>query len=129
MSIKRRATTDLNHDNWDQEEKDEKEMGSYKIASEEVLEKRVIRTAKRRFQNVGDEAKKPVFSGFGGFNKTQPSSFDFLANLTNGTKTNATATTTTASISSNPFAPSKHQLLQFSQQALILSLQKYPTHQ
>lgn len=55
MSIKRRATTDLNHENWDQEEKDEQEMGSYKIASDDVLEKRVIRTAKRRFQNLGDE--------------------------------------------------------------------------
>lgn len=33
------------------------------------------------------QPKKSVFSGFGGFNKTQPSSFDFLANLTNGNKT------------------------------------------
>lgn len=34
------------------------------------------------------QAKKSVFSGFSGFNKTQPSSFDFLANLTNGNKAN-----------------------------------------
>lgn len=35
------------------------------------------------------QSKKGVFSGFGGFNKSQPSSFDFLANLTNGSKTNS----------------------------------------
>lgn len=34
------------------------------------------------------QAKKSVFSGFGGFNKTQPASFDFLSKLTNGDKTN-----------------------------------------
>lgn len=32
------------------------------------------------------QPKKSVFSGFGGFNKTKPSSFDFLSNLTNGSK-------------------------------------------
>lgn len=87
MSVKRQATTELNHDNWDQEDPDEQEeIGTFKTASKEILEKRVIRTAKRRTQASGDETKKSVFSGFGGFNKTQPSSFDFLANLTNGNK-------------------------------------------
>lgn len=89
MSVKRQATTELNHENWDQEDPEEhKEMGVFKTASKDVLEKRVIRTAKRRSQHTGDEAKKSVFSGFGGFNKRQPSSFDFLANLTNGSKAN-----------------------------------------
>ncbi|CAG5056060.1 unnamed protein product [Parnassius apollo] len=97
MSVKRRATTDLNHENWDQEEKDEEEMGTFKVAPEDVLEKRVIKIAKRRSQNA-DGTKKAVFSGFGGFNKTQPSSFDFLANLTNGSKTNTTSATTTDSV-------------------------------
>ncbi|XP_037301328.1 nuclear pore complex protein Nup50 [Manduca sexta] len=49
---------------------------------------------------------KGVFSGFGGFNKTQPSSFDFLANLTNGNK-NANNDKTTKSdtpVSSNLFS-------------------------
>ncbi|XP_053600530.1 nuclear pore complex protein Nup50 isoform X2 [Plodia interpunctella] len=50
--------------------------------------------------------KKSVFSGFGGFNKTQPSSFDFLANLTNGNKNshstaNKSDTTVTSTIFSN----------------------------
>ncbi|XP_045521443.1 nuclear pore complex protein Nup50 isoform X2 [Pieris brassicae] len=87
MSAKRQATTDLNHDNWDQEDDEPEESEGFKIASKEVLEKRVIRTAKRR-SNVTSEGQKSVFSGFGGFNKTQKTSFDFLANLTNGKSTN-----------------------------------------
>lgn len=56
MSVKRTATTDLNHDNWDQEDPAEhEEMGTFKAASRDVLEKRVIRTAKRRSQVSGDE--------------------------------------------------------------------------
>lgn len=49
MSFKRQATNELNHDNWDQENPaDHEEMGSFKPAPDEVLEKRIIRTAKRR---------------------------------------------------------------------------------
>ncbi|XP_037297392.1 LOW QUALITY PROTEIN: nuclear pore complex protein Nup50-like [Manduca sexta] len=107
MSVKRQATTELNHENWDQEDPEEQdEVGTFKTASKEALEKRVIRTAKRRTQASGDETKKGVFSGFGGFNKTQPSSFDFLANLTNGNK-NANNDKTTKSdtpVSSNLFS-------------------------
>ncbi|CAD0198734.1 unnamed protein product [Chrysodeixis includens] len=89
MSIKRQATTELNHDNWDQDDPaDHEEMGSFKIATKDILEKRVIRTAKRRSQLGGDEPKKSVFSGFSGFNKAPPSSFDFLSKLTNGSKDN-----------------------------------------
>ncbi|CAH2092149.1 unnamed protein product [Euphydryas editha] len=86
MSVKRQATTELNHVNWDQDDPvdEEEESGGFKMASKEVLEKRVIRTAKRRSQVTSDETKRSVFSGFGGFNKTQPASFDFLAKLTNG---------------------------------------------
>ncbi|XP_011568323.3 nuclear pore complex protein Nup50 [Plutella xylostella] len=97
MSVKRQATTELNHDNWDQDDPaDHEEMGTYKTAPKDVLEKRVIRTAKRRSQlATGDEPKKSVFSGFGGFNKTQPGSFDFLANLTNGNKANGSESSKT----------------------------------
>lgn len=56
MSTKRQATTELNHDNWDQEQSsDHEEMGTFKLASKDVLEKRVIRTAKRRSQVSSDE--------------------------------------------------------------------------
>ncbi|KAM3968129.1 nuclear pore complex protein Nup50 [Aphomia sociella] len=107
MSVKRQATTDLNHENWDQDDPTEhEEMGSFKTATKDILEKRVIRTAKRRTQISSDETKKSVFSGFGGFNKKQPSSFDFLANLTNGNNkstspTSKSDTTVTSTIFNN----------------------------
>ncbi|CAH1635289.1 unnamed protein product [Spodoptera littoralis] len=84
MSVKRQATTELNHDNWDQDDPaDHEEMGTFKVATKDQLEKRVIRTAKRRSTQLGgDEPKKSVFSGFSGFNKAQPSSFEFLSKLT-----------------------------------------------
>lgn len=48
---KRRATTELNRDNWDQE--DEKEdPGTFKRINEEELKNRVIRKAKRSLVNV-----------------------------------------------------------------------------
>ncbi|CAH0397543.1 unnamed protein product [Chilo suppressalis] len=87
MSAKRAATTELNHENWDQDDPSEhEEMGAFRVASKDVLEKRVIRTAKRRSQ-ISEDGNKGLFK-FGGFNKAQPSSFDFLANLTNGNKNN-----------------------------------------
>lgn len=57
MSVKRQATTQLNHENWDQDDPvdEEAETGGFKMASKEVLEKRVIRTAKRRSQVTSDE--------------------------------------------------------------------------
>ncbi|CAK1551918.1 unnamed protein product [Leptosia nina] len=110
MSAKRTATSELNHENWDQEFNNEPEDGEgFKMAAKDVLEKRVIRTAKRRSNLSNNEAPKSVFSGFGGFNKTQKSSFDFLANLTNGNKsTTSTASTLESSsiFSPKPFATS-----------------------
>lgn len=50
MAGKRAASTDLNHDNWDEEEKPE-EAGTFKKASDDVLEKRIVKKAKRRLQN------------------------------------------------------------------------------
>lgn len=50
MAGKRAASTDLNHDNWDDEEKPE-EAGTFKKASDDVLEKRIVKKAKRRLQN------------------------------------------------------------------------------
>ncbi|XP_047989405.1 nuclear pore complex protein Nup50 [Leguminivora glycinivorella] len=103
MSAKRSATTELNHENWDQDDPDEhEEMGTFKPASKEAIEKRVIRTAKRRSQNPSEGAKQGVFSGFGGFSKAQPSSFDFLANLTNGSKpVNGSTSKTDTAVSSS----------------------------
>ena len=47
MSGKRSASSDLNADNWNQEDEPE-EAGSFTKAPDEVLEKRVVKTAKRR---------------------------------------------------------------------------------
>lgn len=50
MAGKRPASTDLNHDNWDDEERPE-EAGTFKKATDDVMEKRVVKKAKRRLQN------------------------------------------------------------------------------
>lgn len=47
MSGKRTATTELNHDNWNEENEPE-EAGTFVLASNDILEKRVIKTARRR---------------------------------------------------------------------------------
>ncbi|XP_075972100.1 nuclear pore complex protein Nup50 [Anticarsia gemmatalis] len=91
MSIKRPASTDLNHENWDQDDPvEEDSSGPFKTATQDILEKRVIRTVKRRSQ-IGNEPKKSVFGGFGAAYKTQPASFDFLSKLTNGSNDNSTS--------------------------------------
>lgn len=62
---KRQAETDLNHENWDDEDPPENSNDQYdnengrgfKMASKNILEKRVIRTAKRRSMVTGDEVR------------------------------------------------------------------------
>jgi len=76
---KRGAGSELNHDNWDQEEECE-EAGEFKKASEDQMKGRVIKKAKRR--NLNEDQKKNVFAGFGGFtstNTTAQEAFSFLA--------------------------------------------------
>ncbi|XP_034477885.1 nuclear pore complex protein Nup50 [Drosophila innubila] len=98
MSGKRQATSNLNHDNWDQDEEPE-ERGTFKTAPPEELKTRVIKKATRRKAGAGgsdaDEASastsNSVFSGFSGFGKPAASTtagtgsaspFAFLTNLT-----------------------------------------------
>lgn len=50
MAGKRSASTELNHDNWDKGECPE-EAGTFKKAADDVLEKRVVKRAKRRLQS------------------------------------------------------------------------------
>jgi len=76
---KRGAVTELNHDNWDQEEESE-EAGEFKKATDDQMKGRVIRKAKRR--NLNEDQKKNVFAGFGGFtssNVDAANAFSFLA--------------------------------------------------
>lgn len=66
-SGKRAAGRELNHDNWNEEEEGE-DAGQFKKATDEELQRRVRKVAKRR--NVGDSennAPPNPFSGFGGF--------------------------------------------------------------
>lgn len=66
---KRGALSDLNHDNWNEEE-DAEEAGKFAQASEQELKKRVIRTARRRMpagSESGVASGSSVFSGFKGF--------------------------------------------------------------
>lgn len=71
---KRRAGTELTHDNWDQEEEEEEEAGVFRAAGKEVIAKRAIRKAKRRFAGDGQDttgASNP-FAAFGGFSSLTP---------------------------------------------------------
>jgi len=84
---KRGAGTELNHDNWDQEEESE-EAGEFRKATDDQMKGRVIKKAKRR--NLNEDQKKNVFAGFGGFtssNMTAENAFSFLAKPADGADT------------------------------------------
>lgn len=51
MSAKRRPGTELNHENWDDDEETE-EVGEFKKAAPEEIKKRIIRVAKRRIASA-----------------------------------------------------------------------------
>ncbi|KAL0270467.1 UNVERIFIED_CONTAM: hypothetical protein PYX00_007872 [Menopon gallinae] len=81
---KRSATSDINHENWEKEEEPE-EAGVFQKANDEVLQRRVIRTAKRRTGILAGSggSKASPFSGFAGFGNVDNSStisspFSFL---------------------------------------------------
>lgn len=108
MSFKRTAGTELNHDNWNEEEETE-EKGEFKKASDDVLAKRVRKVAKRRGVAGEGESTPAIsnpFSGFGGFG-TKPSvaastpisaastPFSFLSKIPSVGSLAASSTTTT----------------------------------
>ncbi|KYM97533.1 PREDICTED: nuclear pore complex protein Nup50 [Cyphomyrmex costatus] len=98
MSSKRTATTELNHDNWNEENEPE-DAGTFVLASNDILEKRVIKTARRRLPSKDGSPTKSAFGSFTGF-KTTPSlsPFGFLANAsTTSSMTTSTATTVNTS--------------------------------
>lgn len=83
---KRSAASDLNHENWNEEEAPE-EAGTFRKATPDVMQHRVIRSAKRRSvgvtENQNEPAKSP-FAAFGGFKATSnnsASAFSFLTNV------------------------------------------------
>lgn len=87
MSGKRQAETDLNHDNWDQEE-ESSEVGEFQKAPAEEIQKRIIKTAKRRLADNQSETKS-IFGNFAGFksftsNTNASAPFLFSATSING---------------------------------------------
>lgn len=83
---KRNAISDLNRDNWDQDDEVE-EVGVFKRATDEELQRRVIKTARRRNPGSEESTAKSVFGGFAGFGKTcnatTATTFSFLSNNSN----------------------------------------------
>lgn len=80
MSGKRQAETDLNHDNWDQEE-ESLEVGEFQKAPAEEIQKRIIKTAKRRLADNQSDTPS-IFGNFAGFkpitsNTNASASFSF----------------------------------------------------
>ncbi|XP_076274490.1 nuclear pore complex protein Nup50 [Rhynchophorus ferrugineus] len=88
MAGKRSATSELNHDNWDQEE-DVEVQGTFQKASNETLKSRVIKTAKRRNPIRSEEGseKKSAFASFTGFGTKASTDFSFLSNTSKSDST------------------------------------------
>jgi len=93
-NAKRSATSELNHDNWDDDVEPE-DAGKFAQADDNTIKGRVIKKAKRRGLQSADGAPS-VFAGFGGF-KAAPSggnSFDFLGKSSNVTTSTGFGNTT-----------------------------------
>jgi nuclear pore complex protein Nup50 len=54
---KRTATSELNHENWNEEEKPE-EAGTFRKAKPDVLQHRIIKSAKRRSVGATEDVSK-----------------------------------------------------------------------
>ncbi|KAH8284711.1 hypothetical protein KR018_012039 [Drosophila ironensis] len=97
MAGKRQATSNLNHDNWDQEDEPE-ERGYFRMAAADEISTRVIKKARRKVPDASNSSSsssvadtpqtKSVFSGFSGFSKpatgastSAGSPFAFLAKI------------------------------------------------
>lgn len=108
MSVgKRAAGRELNHDNWNDED-DGEECGDFKKATDDEIQRRVRKVAKRRNVDSENSPAANPFSGFGGFNfghatstpASTPSPFSFLAKIpsietapkTNGTSEKSSST-------------------------------------
>lgn len=120
---KRGAQSDLNHENWNEEEESE-EVGKFSQAPEEELKKRVFKTARRRgvtASNTGEtETGSGIFSGFKGFSAVTStpaagatakapaaSLMSFLTNFSgagSGSTSSSKSTNGTASTTSPPVA-------------------------
>ncbi|KAL6265454.1 hypothetical protein P5V15_002250 [Pogonomyrmex californicus] len=103
MSGKRAATTELNHDNWNEESEPE-DAGTFALATNDILEKRVIKTARRRLPSKDGAPVKSAFGTFSGFKTTpvtSPSPFSFLANVSNASNTTDTSSVAVTTVNTN----------------------------
>ncbi|CAG9762074.1 unnamed protein product [Ceutorhynchus assimilis] len=111
MAGKRSATSDLNHDNWNQEDEPE-ERGTFQKASDVALKTRIMKTAKRRNPIRSEDTdgdKKSAFVGFTAFgSKPASADFSFLKEVSGGApKTNGIAKQDMSSTSVNIFTTTK----------------------
>ncbi|KAI5706785.1 hypothetical protein M8J75_011287 [Diaphorina citri] len=108
MSKKRTAESDLNHENWANEEEPE-EPGRFMAASEEQMSQRRVIRAVRRNPNKTN-ASESLFSNFKGFSSTptltpSPGTFDFLKMLNKPSSDSSAKTNNSTSPSSTRTAP------------------------
>ncbi|KAG8038041.1 hypothetical protein G9C98_006366 [Cotesia typhae] len=104
MAGKRNATSELNHDNWNNEEEPE-DAGTFTTASPEELQKRVVKTAKRRI-TPGSEAPptKNVFGSFSGFKVSSAAPTSAFSFLSKSSTTTASLSTSTATKTTSIFS-------------------------
>lgn len=96
MAGKRSATTELNHENWNEENEPE-EAGTFTKASDDELQKRVVRVARRRLPPK-DGQSQSAFGAFTGFKTaatTSASPFSCLASKIATTNTTSSLDTST----------------------------------
>ncbi|KAH0535430.1 nuclear pore complex protein Nup50 [Cotesia glomerata] len=104
MAGKRNATSELNHDNWNNEEEPE-DAGTFTAASPEELQKRVVKTAKRRIV-PGSEAPptKNAFGSFSGFKVSSAAPTSAFSFLSKSSTTTASLPTSTATKTTSIFS-------------------------
>eukprot|EP00914_Ancora_sagittata_P010571 GHVO01020480.1.p1 GENE.GHVO01020480.1~~GHVO01020480.1.p1 ORF type:complete len:403 (+),score=71.14 GHVO01020480.1:92-1300(+) len=94
---KRNAGSELNADNWDQEEEEDEEPGIFKQADTDKMAKRQVLKAKRRIGSSQDTTDGPkAFAGFAGFTSFKPAeqrTTTMSSSLFSGTSPKSSATT------------------------------------
>lgn len=115
MSAKRRPTSDLNHDNWNEEEEPE-ETGEFRKASADELKKRVMRIAKRKIATANPSADNASASGGAGGNADTPktSVFGSFGGFKTDTKPNASPFSFLSAAASSTAADKPKQSVAFS---------------
>lgn len=119
---KRRAGVELTHDNWDQEDEEKEEAGSFAVADKDTLSRRPMIKAKRRVTGQQEGSQAPptqtpfaAFKGFSGFGSTkssttssaQPATASFSFKPVSTASSNSPLSQNTATFGSAPSAQSE----------------------